>query len=458
MRVLGYARVSSREQALGTSLQDQQNALTAHAQSRGLTVHKFYVEAESAVYEKQERREQIRALLQDLRAGDLVLCDKLDRWSRDPEFTYRSMREIRESGARVYFVGEQIDPSTPEGDSMLNMRVLMAREEHKRIRLRTVGTKKLLQNQGYYVEGTLPLGYRRPASKDRTERLSLLIDDDAAQIVRRLFELASGGASLSDLQFHGRGLSDEKKWDRRTIHNMLRNRVYLGEVKNGAGQWIKGKHQAIVSPSLFARVQAGLQERRRGGPRVQSESLTKDWLLRGFAWCDRCRGRMLSAYSGERRGREYAHYYYKCKCWSVVAPEADRLVAALLLARLEELREELGKPATPHAPPTDLDKRRHKLELRRSRLLDQHLDGHISRELLASKLAELDQERTRIDALEAPPVDNTAFLATIEGIRQAWSKMTVGERRDALMALAERVYLARDCPPSVVWRFELAVG
>jgi DNA invertase Pin-like site-specific DNA recombinase len=52
----------------------------------------FYVESESAIHEKNEKREKIRALMSEVRKGDLVLCDKVDRWSRDPEFTYRSIR------------------------------------------------------------------------------------------------------------------------------------------------------------------------------------------------------------------------------------------------------------------------------------------------------------------------------------------------------------------------------
>jgi hypothetical protein len=36
---------------------------------------------------------------------------------------------------------------------MLGVRVLVAREEHKRIRERMVGTRKLLHDRGHYAEG-----------------------------------------------------------------------------------------------------------------------------------------------------------------------------------------------------------------------------------------------------------------------------------------------------------------
>src|ERR1019366_4324321 len=160
-RVLGYARVSSELQGQGSSLRDQQDMITAYARVQRLPAPRFFVESESAIHETNEHREQVRALMADVKAGDLVVCDKIDRWSRDPEFTYRSIREILAAGASFYAVGDQCDPSTSEGDTMLNFRVLFAKEEHKRIKARMVGTRKTLRDQGYYVEGLPPFGYRR---------------------------------------------------------------------------------------------------------------------------------------------------------------------------------------------------------------------------------------------------------------------------------------------------------
>ena len=42
---------------------------------------------------------------------------------------------------------------------MLGFRILFAREEHKRIRQCMVGTRQLLRDRGYYVEGLPPFGY-----------------------------------------------------------------------------------------------------------------------------------------------------------------------------------------------------------------------------------------------------------------------------------------------------------
>jgi site-specific DNA-adenine methylase len=74
-RALGYARVSSVQQVLGTSLDDQQRAIRAYAESLGVPVAKMYVEAESGIHEKIERRHQMQALMADAREGDAVYFD-----------------------------------------------------------------------------------------------------------------------------------------------------------------------------------------------------------------------------------------------------------------------------------------------------------------------------------------------------------------------------------------------
>jgi DNA invertase Pin-like site-specific DNA recombinase len=69
-RALGYARVSSIAQTLGSSLEDQQAAIRAHAARRGIESVTMYVEAESAGHEAVERRLQMQALMREVRAGD----------------------------------------------------------------------------------------------------------------------------------------------------------------------------------------------------------------------------------------------------------------------------------------------------------------------------------------------------------------------------------------------------
>lgn len=462
-RVLGYARVSSVDQAQGTSLQDQQNAIAAYAKARGLTVSRFFVEAESAVHEKIERRDQMRALMADVRAGDLVLCDKLDRWSRDPEFTYSSVRKILATPASFYAVGDRCDPSTSEGDTALGFRVLFAREEHKRIKERTVGTRKLLRDRGYYVEGQPPLGYRR-AEAHGLERHALVIVEREAALVRRIFRLAASGRSLMQIVAH-------VEQTRRVVRGVLSRRLYLGEIANSRGEWIAGRHPAIVDAQTFAAARAGLEARRSGGPRPREViSETTDWMLRDVATCAMCGHRMGSATA--RKGEAKLRYYrcsHRCTSRYVAVKSIDAKVEPLVVARLVELKELLAEgPAPVKAPVIDLVARREKLERRRAKYIEAFADDSMTRSELRERMAKLDAERLALDAEQqkviSPPLASAEvrreILRDVAELASRWARAGGATKRAAMNILAVQVRMRADAPPVVIWKTpeDLALG
>lgn len=463
-RVFGYARVSSVEQALGTSLQDQQNAISAHVAKLGLKVARFFVESESGIHEKIERREQIRALLASVKAGDLICCDKLDRWSRDPEFTYRSIREMLAAGASFYAVGDACDPSTPEGDTMLGFRVLFAREEHKRIKQRLVGTRKLLRDRGLYVEGLPPWGYRRQEDKkgaERVERNVLVLEPDEAEKVKRAFKLCVAGKTITEI-------AEALDVGRKVISAALHRRLYIGEIQDAEGAWIRGKHPAIIDARTFQAAQEALAGRMNGSRSDRdAEAETANWWLRDVARCALCGAKMSAAYAGPKG--ESRRYYFKCskKCGAkfVPVPAAEQQVDYLLMqGRLNELREELAAPPAPvKGPAVDVRERRAKLEARRAKYIELHADGVTSRDELRTQIARLDAERMKLDALEvvepppSPERRREELRAGMNAIRW-WRRMPSRLRRVVVNRLAVSIGLALtgddfdELVPQPVWR------
>jgi DNA invertase Pin-like site-specific DNA recombinase len=453
-RTLGYARVSSAAQAEGSSLRDQQAAIEAYAGQRGLSVTRFFVEAESAIHEKIERREQIKALMNDVREGDLVLCHRLDRWSRDPEFTYGSVRKILAAGASFYAVEDQCDPSTPEGDTMLGFRVLFAREEHKRIKQRLVGTRSLLADRGYYVTGQPPRGYRRQDVKG-AERNVLVVVPEEAKLVRRVFKMYVAGRSMRDI-------ADELGENVDFVKDTLERRTYLGEVRNSRGEWIKGLHEPIIDATLFARARAACDERRYGPPRMGRATRTDGWILRDVARCARCGAKMSAGWAKDRD-------YYACsrRCstkgnratngsWVRVQPVEEE-AAEMVAARLLELRGELARPPRREKsidePIIARLAKRDRLMKKRERYLEAFSDGHMSRAELATALGKVDAELQRLDAEEALASRTSALerpkyrrdmLRELQAIQLAWERATDGERGDRRIgrAIVNRLVVA----------------
>lgn len=455
-RVVGYARVSSAEQAYGTSLQDQQASISSYAAGRGLRVAKFYVESEGGGREKIEKREQMQALMRDTREGDLILCDKLDRWSRDPEFSYRSVRELREAGAHFYFVSDRIDPATPEGDTALNFRILFAREEHKRIMERTVGTRNILRDRGFYVEGTPPFGYRRskPKGTKGVEKNVLAIEPEEAALVRQMFRLSARGRSLTEICTE-LGVAKKRVW------SSLRCRTYLGEVKTSRGEWIKGPHEAIVDAALFETVQQGLVARRLWAPRPRSApSETSGWVFRSLVRCAFCGAKMSGAYAGPH-GSERRHYY-RCRssCTSryVRVRDIEQKIEVLVVGRLGELRDELGSGPEPDVrEPVDYSAKRAKLARQRERYQDMYANEQMTLDELRAKLAKVDAERLRLDAEEGAssrqrdPKVRRALLKELNQISRAWIGLGVEDKRRVASMLMSEVGIAADVDPKPAW-------
>ncbi len=473
-RVLGYARVSSEEQARGTSLRDQQEAIRAHAKASGLAVTAFYIEAESGIREKEEHREQMQLLLRDVRVGDLVLCDKLDRWSRDAEFTYRSVRQILGAGASFYAVSDRCDPSTSEGDTALGFRILFAREEHKRIKERMVGTRNILRNQGYYAAGAAPLGYRRasPKGSKGLAKNVLVIVPEEAKIVRSIYRLYISGKSMAKVA-DALGL----KLDR--VKDVLDRRVYLGEVQTapsraGAkdGQWIKGHHEAIIDADMFVRARAIIDKRRRGGPRSDSIAETSTWILRDVARCGRCGAKAGAAYAGPKTDKR--RYYYMCShhCRTkgnratngsfTPVRAAEAAFSPLFLARLGELRDELAKGEAPRKLQTapDIAALRDKLQRRRDKYLEAFADDMMTGAELRAAMTKLDAERLRLDAREqsagtprplANPQVRREVLKSLRELAHAWGSLDPSQAREIVNLLVRSVGLQAGCLPVPVW-------
>lgn len=476
-RVLGYARVSSAEQALGTSLADQQEVIRRYAASRDLKVTKIYVEAESAIHEKIERREQMRDLMADVRAGDLVLCDKLDRWSRDPEFTYGSVRRILEAGAHFYAVGDACDPSTTEGDTMLGFRVLFAREEHKRIKQRMVGTRNLLRARGFYAAGDVPLGYRRQTeAPNRLDRNRLVVVPEEAAIVRDIFQRYVGGQSM-------KRVADELGLKLDRVKDALDRRLYLGEVQGPPsapgkmdGEWIPNCHEAIIDRALWDRARATINARRLGGPRPRDgTSETSDWILRDVARCGRCGAKMGSAYAGPKGSTR--RYYYTCskKCQAkgprertgsfVRIEPVEEAGAELVVERLALLKDELANPSPASkrkpARAEDFEAKRAALRKRRERHLEAHAADLMTLDELRAALAKVDAGLAKIDAeetaqerpspLEDPKVQR-ALLGQLRELERAFLHSTPQEQRSIVNLLAASVAIASGKEPRFKWR------
>src|SRR5262249_44260183 len=137
LRVLGYLRVSTTEQASnGAGLDAQRAAIAAEADRRGWSVRWIEDRGYSA---KDLRRPGIQEALTALAGGeaDALVVAKLDRLSRSlPDF-WGLVEQSRRERWQLIALDLGVDTSTPSGEMLANVLASFAQFERRLIGQRT---------------------------------------------------------------------------------------------------------------------------------------------------------------------------------------------------------------------------------------------------------------------------------------------------------------------------------
>jgi len=133
--LIGYARVSTGEQDTGAQLQALRDAGCARV---------FHDRASGGRWDRPE----LMRLLDQLRAGDVVVVCKLDRLSRSLKDLLHLMERIDAAGAGFRSLTESIDTTTAAGRMMMQMVGVFAEFERAMIRERTMAGLAEARRQG----------------------------------------------------------------------------------------------------------------------------------------------------------------------------------------------------------------------------------------------------------------------------------------------------------------------
>jgi site-specific DNA recombinase len=242
-RLAVVSRVSSEEQAEeGYSLDDQEDKGKALAALHGYSLddrHIFKGQESGAL--PLAERPIIQRVLAGARKGqfDVVCFAKIDRMARKLKYMLELWDAFDEAGVAVHIIKESIDTGTPVGRLMRSVLGAVAEFERDTILERTMdGRKKKLRTGQTYL--TRPMyGYTYIAqSKDKKVPGTVLISQEQAPIVRRMFELRARGLSWDRiaLQFTADRvptIGGNVRWHPGSIKSVVTNPAYKGEGQYG---------------------------------------------------------------------------------------------------------------------------------------------------------------------------------------------------------------------------------
>ena len=271
----------------------------------------------------------------------VVITKSLSRLGRSNfECSYYLDCYFPDNNIRYIAIQEQIDTGNSENSNneyaALNnfINEKYSRDLSKNIRR----VYKIKQFAGEYMGGKPVFGY----IKDPNDKHKLIIDEEAANIVRKVFnlylELQSQSAVMKKLSEEKipipevykktrRGLKAQfpYEWNYHTIRNMLRNRMYIGDmvqnvhtkksfrekkiVKTNEKDWIivEGTHEPIIDKDTFERVQNLLDANyRQPTPEYQR-------IFKGLMYCHEC-GHKIGVGNPKRDNRPIEKQYVYTYC------------------------------------------------------------------------------------------------------------------------------------------------
>ena len=161
MRVFGYCRVSTAEQASGgLSLETQRQQITGYAMMKGWSVAEFFVEAGVSGSMPLADRPEGQRLLASLQPGDVVITAKLDRAFRSAADALGTLEQLKEDKVALHMIDLGGDV-TGNGISKLVFTILsaVAENERDRIRERVRDVKRHRASQRMFNGGKRPFGF-----------------------------------------------------------------------------------------------------------------------------------------------------------------------------------------------------------------------------------------------------------------------------------------------------------
>ena len=420
-RAVTYLRVSSAQQAdkdfdaEGFSIPGQREACARQADQLGAeVVAEFIDRGESA---KTTRRPQLRAMLERLALGDIdyVIVHKVDRLARNRADDIEIVMAIRQAGAQLVSVTENID-ETPSGLLLHGIMSSIAEFYSRNLAAEVMkGTTQKAKTGGTPYRP--PLGYLPDRLMvDGREVRTVKLDSKRAPLVHEAFTLyASGDYSLSELAavMEERGLRSRptRKYPSRPLkakdlQHLFRNPYFIGLVPY-AGKTYEGRHDPLIDEATFQTVQDLLSSKRVSGERPWRHF----HYLRGSLYCGEC-GRRLIYSRAKGNGGEYEYFlcggrqHGNCSQTSHRAEAVEAAVIAHYGDREVELtddeRQQLRDAVSQHVEAVQVlaaekvaeaKMRLTNLEQEERKLLQAHYADQISGSLFAEEQERIRRER-----------------------------------------------------------------
>lgn len=447
MRVAGYVRVSTQEQAnSGHSVEEQKAKIVAYCDLKEWELIEIY--SDPGYTGTNFDRPALQRLLNEFKAYDMVLVFRLDRLSRTQEGALHLVNEFQSNGVAFTSISEQFDTSTPIGKAMLGIAAAFAELDHD-----TILERMALGRAGRAREGLWRGGSNTPTGYDFIDG-RLVPNEDAWQI-QEIFKKYLEGWSAHQISVYMHGLVPERYNQTNSVSSILKNPLYKGVIMHNGSSY-KGQHEKLISEEDYDAVQALYKSRMDKLTDTQRNPFRATHLLTGLLVCKKCGERYGTDGSTRKNGVLYEYYTCRGKHGWMHTAQSKRKkhcdnknyrVDRLDNAVIQEIEALSFEQPTPKAP-VDHSKDIKKIDKQIDRLIDLYAVGGVSMESLSKKIDALRAKKDALQVVEPP----RRKIPTKDDVIKALHSEDFQTRKQVVDSLIDKIEIDGD-DVHIYWSF-----
>ena len=337
-----YCRLSVDDGNFGgsVSIETQKILLEQYCKDHKITDYKFY--CDDGCSGTNFDRPSFKKMLSDIDEGkiNLVIVKDLSRFGRNYVEAGMYVQRFTDSNIRFIAADDNYDSLVNSDDLLFPIKNVVNEMYARDVSKKTKAAKKAKARDGQFIGSKAPFGYKI----DPNDRHHLIVDEPAAQVVKRIFGLASEGVGynkmakifreekvLTPIAYFNLNNPDyfksdywrkEFDWHVTSIRAILNNEVYLGKlvygkqrnksmkskekVRNPKEDWIvvENCHEPIITQELWDTVHKILNAKHRPAKAGEVQ------MFAGLLYCSDC-GHCLTYSQKQRKDGSY-HGAYSC--------------------------------------------------------------------------------------------------------------------------------------------------
>lgn len=337
-----YCRLSVDDGNFGgsVSIETQKILLEQYCKDHKITDYKFY--CDDGCSGTNFDRPSFKKMLSDIDEGkiNLVIVKDLSRFGRNYVEAGMYVQRFTDSNIRFIAADDNYDSLVNSDDLLFPIKNVVNEMYARDVSKKTKAAKKAKARDGQFIGSKAPFGYKI----EPNDRHHLIVDEPAAQVVKRIFRLASEGVGynkmakifreekvLTPIAYFNLNNPDyfksdywrkEFDWHVTSIRAILNNEVYLGKlvygkqrnksmkskekVRNPKEDWIvvENCHEPIITQELWDTVHKILNAKHRPAKAGEVQ------MFAGLLYCSDC-GHCLTYSQKQRKDGSY-HGAYSC--------------------------------------------------------------------------------------------------------------------------------------------------